>query len=50
MNLALDVLSLEIPMGHLTLSGISFVASRLYILLKQAFPIPVLLENYHIFF
>lgn len=36
-------------MGHLTLSGISFMASRLCILLKVVFPIPVL-ENYHMFF
>lgn len=50
MNLAPDVLSLEVPMGHLNLSDISVMSSRLYILLKKAFPIPVLLENHYIFF
>lgn len=49
MNLAPDVLSLEVPMGHLNLSDISFLSSRLYILLKKAFSIPVLLENHYIF-
>lgn len=29
MNLALDRLSLEVPMGHLNLSGISFMALHL---------------------
>lgn len=50
MNLAPDVLSLEVPMGHLHLSDISFMSSRLYILLKKAYLIPVLLENHYIFF
>lgn len=49
MNLAPDVLSLEVPMGHLHLSDISFMSSRLYILLKNAFLILVLLENHYIF-
>lgn len=49
MNVPLDVLSLETSMGQPNLSGISFVASGLYILLKQDFSIPVLLENYHVF-
>lgn len=43
------MLNLEIPTGHLNLSGFSFTASRLCISLKKAFLIPVLLENDHIF-
>lgn len=49
MNVPSDVLSLETSMRQLNLSGISFMASGLYILLKQDFSIPVLLENYHVF-
>lgn len=49
MNLAPDVLSLEVPMGHLNLSDVFFMSSGLYILLKKASPIPALLESHSIF-